>query len=63
MMTDGMAGMMGPFMGLMMVFWILLWVLVLVVLALLAVWLFQQVRHGRPTSDGARAQPFPPETR
>jgi uncharacterized membrane protein len=48
-MMNGMGGMMGSMMAWMMGFSMLVWLLVLVVLALLAVWLFQQVRHDRTT--------------
>lgn len=44
-MMDGMNNMMGPLMGLMMTYWVGFSILVLAVLVLLAVWLFQQVRH------------------
>ena len=48
-MMDGMGAMgdmMGGMMGGAMAFWALAGILVLAVLALLAVWLFQQVRRG-----------------
>jgi uncharacterized membrane protein len=47
-MMNSMGGMMGSMMAWMMGFSVVVWLLVLVVLALLAVWLFQQVRHDAP---------------
>jgi len=43
-----MSGMMGPFMGTMTAFLVVFWLVILVVLALLAAWLFQRVRHFLP---------------
>ncbi len=40
----------------MMGFSVLVWLLALVVLALLAVWLFQQVRHGSSSGGGSASQ-------
>jgi asparagine N-glycosylation enzyme membrane subunit Stt3 len=45
-MMTGLDGMMGSMMAWMLGFSVLTWLLVLVILALVAVWLFQQVRHG-----------------
>ena len=53
-MMDGMNNMMGPLMGLMMTYWVVLSIVILAVLLLLAVWLFQQIRHGSG-GDGTRA--------
>jgi hypothetical protein len=44
-MMTGLDGMMGSMMAWMLGFSVLTWLLVLVVLALVAVWLFQQVRR------------------
>jgi membrane protein implicated in regulation of membrane protease activity len=46
-MMNGLDGMVGPMMAWMMGYSVLIGLLVLVVLALLAVWLFQEVRRGR----------------
>ena len=63
-MMDGMSNVMGPFMGLMMSYWVLVSLLILVVLVLLAVWLFQQVRHGPDTGAAAHdGDGYPPEMR
>ena len=56
-MMNGMYGMMGPMMAWMMTYGLLVAILVLVVLALLAVWLFQQVRRG---PDGPTGRGYPP---
>ena len=45
-MMTGLDGMMGSMMAWMLGFSVLTWLLVLVILALVAAWLFQQVRHG-----------------
>jgi hypothetical protein len=44
-MMTGLDGMLGSMMAWMLGFSVLTWLLVLVILALAAVWLFQQVRH------------------
>jgi hypothetical protein len=47
-MMTGLDGMMGSMMAWMLGFSVLTWLLVLVILALVAVWLFQQVRLRGP---------------
>src|SRR6266849_9722989 len=58
---DGMNGMMGAFMALVMGFWAVLLLVLLVVLALAAVWLFQQIRRGASAPNGTGG--YPPENR
>jgi hypothetical protein len=57
MMNNGMYSMMGPMMAWMMTYGFVVSILVVIVLALLAVWLFQQVRR---TSETPSGRGYPP---